>query len=238
MKLKIIGSGCMATKYNSASYLIDDNIAVDMPNGWCKNLKRLDLDLEKIEHVLITHFHGDHYFDLPFYFLAKNKKEKAKANIYADKKGIKKIKKIFKLAFPNTVKKVKKNMILNYITNKSFNINNYNVEKVLVDHGGFKPAFGYIITNNDIKLGFTGDTCYCDSVKNLAEECEYLVCDCSAKVGGDKHMGIDNIVDMAKKYKDHKFIVSHMANATREEISKLKLENIIVPNDGDIIDII
>ena len=38
MKLQIIGSGGMWYKENSASYLIDDHILIDMPNGSCKNL--------------------------------------------------------------------------------------------------------------------------------------------------------------------------------------------------------
>ena len=36
MKVKVIGSGSMWTSYNSASYMIDDNILVDIPNGMCK----------------------------------------------------------------------------------------------------------------------------------------------------------------------------------------------------------
>jgi len=85
MKLRIVGSGSMASVSNSASYLIDDVIVVDMPNGFCKNIKKLNINLEKIENVLITHFDGDHYFDLPFYFYALSKKE-SKINLYLNKK--------------------------------------------------------------------------------------------------------------------------------------------------------
>ena len=41
MKLKIIGSGNIFSKYNSASYLIDDKILIDVPNGTCKILKNV-----------------------------------------------------------------------------------------------------------------------------------------------------------------------------------------------------
>lgn len=238
MKLKIIGSGSMASVNNSASYLLDGIIAIDMPNGFCKNVKKLNLNLEKIENVLITHFHGDHYFDLPFYFYALSKKENKTTNIYLNKRNIKKIKKLFKLAFPNSMKGMKKNIQINYINKKTFKINDYEVEKVLVSHGNLKPAFGYIITNNSVKIGFTGDSSYCDQIEYMASICDYLICDCSFKLGDDKHMGIDNIVDMAERYKNHKFIVSHMSDATRNEIEKTKLENIIIPNDGDLIEII
>ena len=66
MKVKVIGSGSIWTKYNSASYFIDDNILVNMPNGMCKYLFRINEKPRNIEYVLLTHFHGDHYFDMPF----------------------------------------------------------------------------------------------------------------------------------------------------------------------------
>ena len=43
MKIQVIGSGSMWTKYNSACYLIDDKIMVDFPNGACKYLYRLNI---------------------------------------------------------------------------------------------------------------------------------------------------------------------------------------------------
>jgi len=36
MKLKVIGSGNLYSSSNSASYLIDNKILIDVPNGICK----------------------------------------------------------------------------------------------------------------------------------------------------------------------------------------------------------
>ena len=66
MKLKVIGSGNIFSKQNSASYLIDDKILIDVPNGTCKTLKNIGIEPSKIDNILITHFHGDHFFDMPF----------------------------------------------------------------------------------------------------------------------------------------------------------------------------
>ncbi len=61
MKLKVIGSGNIFSKQNSASYLIDDKILIDVPNGTCKTLKNIGIEPSKIDNILITHFHGDHF---------------------------------------------------------------------------------------------------------------------------------------------------------------------------------
>ena len=236
MKLRFIGTGSMSSVNNSASYLIDDIIAVDMPNGFCKNVMKIGIELDEIQDVLITHFHGDHYFDLPFYFYGLSKTENS-TNIYLNKSNKRKVMKLFKMAFPYSMKEMKKNIKINYITEKHFKIGNYEIEKILVKHGRLKPAFGYIITNDNVKMGFTGDTSYCESVEKMASICDYLICDCRLKIGDNKHMGINNILDMAKRHKNHKFIPSHMSDNTRRKMEIEKIDNIIIPNDGDVIEI-
>ena len=39
MKVVVIGSGNITGASNSASYLIDNHIMIDMPNGCCKAMK-------------------------------------------------------------------------------------------------------------------------------------------------------------------------------------------------------
>ena len=111
------------------------------------------------------------------------------------------------------------------------------VEKVLVDHGELKPAYGYILTRNGISVGFTGDTNLCENVEYLASKCLYLFTDCANLLGNEKHMGIDNVEYLREKYQNCTFIVSHMDDSAREELIKKNLKNVIIPNDGDIIEI-
>ncbi len=67
----------------------------------------------------------------------------------------------------------------------------------------------------------------------MASICDYLICDCSFILGNESHMGIDDIKKLAIKYPEHKFITSHMFSETIKEAKKLKVKNIIVPNDGE-----
>lgn len=239
MKVVVIGSGNITGASNSASYLIDNHIMIDMPNGCCKAMKKLSYSETDIKYLLLTHFHGDHYFDIPFYLLGRVHSENVDKNIYffTSKDGIRKIKKLTKLGFPNSLDKIYANTVINYITNLRFSIEDIEVEKVLVDHGELKPAYGYILTRNGINVGFSGDTCLCENAEYLASKCLYLFTDCSKLIGNDKHMGIDNIEYLSDKYQNCTFIVSHMDDEVREELHKKKLKNIIIPSDGDIIEI-
>ncbi len=237
MKIRVIGSGNIWTGYNSASYMIDDNILVDMPNGMCKYLFRMGINPREIENVLLTHFHGDHYFDIPFYFLLKSKADNKNVNIYCSKEGKRKSQKLLKLAFPNSVKRINDTINLNYVYDDCFKVNNYNVKKILVNHGRMKPAYGYIFEINNHKIGFTGDSALCYNVEYMASICKYLFCDCTYIKGTSKHMGIDNIQELSKNNPNCKFVVSHMEDETRDKLKEEKIENIIIPEDNYIIKI-
>lgn len=233
MKVKVIGSGSMWTKYNSACYLIDEDVMVDFPNGACKYLYRFNIKPNSINHILLTHFHGDHYFDMPFYILNKSKSDNKKVNVYCSKEGKRKIYKIGKLAFPNSFKEACIATNSSYYFNNSFMINSYKVNKLLVNHGNMKPAYGYIFNINEKYVGFTGDTSLCKNVEIMSEKCCYLFCDCMLKEGNKKHMGIDNIKYLAEKYENCIFVVSHLDDSTRDLLKELNIKNVIVPDDGE-----
>ncbi len=237
MKIRVIGSGSMWTKYNSACYLIDDDIMIDFPNGACKYLYRLNIDPSSINHVLLTHFHGDHYFDIPFYILNKSKNENKELCLYCSPNGRSKIDALGILAFPNSFDEACDATDMEYNFNDNFRVNEYKVRKIMVDHGRMKPAYGYVFEKDNYCVGFTGDTRICDSVELMASKCNYLFCDCMLKKGSNKHMGINNLEELVNKYKNCTFVVSHLEDCTREILEKLELDNLIVPNDGQIIEV-
>ena len=226
----------MWNKYNSACYLIDD-IMIDFPNGACKYLYRLGVIPNEINNIVLTHFHGDHYFDLPFYILNKSKSDNKNVNIFCSKEGKSKINKIGNLAFPNAFKNACNSLNLKYCFNDNFIIGNYNVQRLIVNHGRMKPAYGYIFSNGNIKVGFTGDTTICNNVEYMASVCNYLFCDCMFISGTSKHMGINMLKELSMKYSDCNFVVSHMEDDTRKELQTMNIKNVLVPDDGLIINI-
>lgn len=67
MKVKILGIGGFGnTGLPFNSFLIDGHILVDAPPDILQSLKREAVDIEDIDSVVITHYHGDHFFGLPF----------------------------------------------------------------------------------------------------------------------------------------------------------------------------
>lgn len=236
MKIQFVGTGDIWNKSNSACYLIDGKVLIDIPNGTMKALKKQNVNIKKIKNILITHFHGDHYFDMPFYFLAKGQNsEKDHTYLYLNFKGKKKIKKLFMLAFPRSVFKVLKKTKVHYINRKRFKIDNYFYERIKMQHGKMRPSYGYVATAPGLTVGFTGDSAYCDSVEEMASKCDYLICDCTYEIGNERHMGINNIVTLSEKFPKCRFIASHMSQKAFKELKRVGYHNIIIPKDGEIL---
>lgn len=76
--ITILGNGAVRPSVGgeSASFLINDHILVDA--GWCNvlHMRRFGIDPANIDHLVITHFHHDHYMGLPqlLYYLGSGRR--------------------------------------------------------------------------------------------------------------------------------------------------------------------
>jgi ribonuclease BN (tRNA processing enzyme) len=93
MQLRFVGCGdafgsggrfntCFHVSGGRANFLIDCG-ASSLPA-----LKRLEIDCEAIDLILITHFHGDHFAGLPFFLLDAQFSRRARPLVIAGPEGI------------------------------------------------------------------------------------------------------------------------------------------------------
>lgn len=232
MNIELIGTAAIYSKYHSACTLINENMMVDMPNGTLKQLMRTNHEPKNIDKILVTHLHGDHTADIPFFLMYLYKfNELDRITYIIGPVGIKnKISLMFE-SYSFHFEKIEKfikfvEVNLNEII-KNDNIG-YKIQVVPVSHGYIENAYGYII--ND-KLGISGDCMLCEGVEKIAEQSEILIADCSNIEGTIAHMGIDNLKYLSEKY-NRKIITTHLKDKTREELKKLNLPNIISKEDG------
>ena len=232
MKIELVGTGAIYSKYNSASTLINEDMMVDFPNGVLKQLLKSNHEPEKINKILITHMHGDHTADIPFIMLYKYKHKKMEENTYiigpiGIENKVKQLMATYNFYISDGMGKYMKFIELGQneiLENEEIG---YKIQSFPVVHGEEKPTYGYIINN---KLGVTGDSALCEGVQDIVKNSEAIIADCSKIQGNDAHMGIDNLSFLAQTY-GKKIFATHMRDETREELINLKIPNILVEED-------
>lgn len=231
MKIKLIGTGAMYTAYNSACTLIDNKIIVDMPNGTIKQLLKENINVGLIDIILITHMHGDHTADIPFFLKYIFNYLKTKKNIkIVGPLGIKnKIIKLFNAYNFEDEKEIEQFFNIEFIEilENEIEIDNYFIKSYLVLHGEEKPALGYVIDN---KLGLTGDSGLCNNIEEIFKKSQMIISDSSFDIGDSCHLGINDLDYLTKKY-NKKVLCTHLRDETRNIITKGNFENIIVKED-------
>jgi ribonuclease BN (tRNA processing enzyme) len=240
MKIELIGTGAIYTKYNSACTLINDDMIVDMPNGTLKQLLKKNYNPEKIRTILITHKHGDHTADVPFFLkYVYNFSKISNEIVIIGPKGIKnQIVKLFDAYRFEDKKEIKQKMKIKYIELDQENeiikdINGYKVQSILVSHGEEKPAYGYVVNDT---IGLTGDSGICKGVEEIIKNSKITIADTSLLEGDSCHIGIDNIKYLTEKYKKE-IISTHLRDATREKLKNDKINNVLVVEDGYVFEI-
>ena len=234
MKINMIGSGSIGSVRMSACTLMDDHILIEVPNGIIKYLKNQEHDIMQIDTILITHFHGDHFFDLPFYLLEFYFQRKKKKIKIIGPVGLKeKVETLFEFGFPQVLQKVLSLVTIQWIELKPDDIyqdKTIKVEAKEVEHGSLKPALGYLITIGNKTLAYSGDTSLCSNVLYLVEHASLSILDMSLKrTGNGEHMGYKDICKICEDYPDKRVIVTHMRDDTILQVMAQPLRNMTLP---------
>lgn len=236
MEVKLVGTGGIFSPLNSACAIINKHILIDIPNGSLKAMRKEGIKVTNIDTIFITHLHGDHFFDIPFLLLEKYKDEKDELKIIGPEESVAKIKALTELAFPTTARKIFRNVKIEYIkATEEVKIDKITFSSLSMKHDN-QEAYGYILKEKGLKIGFTGDTAMCDSVNKMANECNKIVADTTFEMGTNSHMGVNDILMLLKKYPNTTIIPTHMGKKEKKLLSFQSFDNLLILEDMDNID--
>lgn len=186
MRLRFLGTGTALSKSRGwSSFLINDTILVDPPPDATHSLRVLKIEPISIESVIISHFHADHYFGMPFlilelfYFRPSNS---PKVQVLAPIGAKEKIKSLMRLAYEDVVRDNPEIMdILDFIEIlplSEIEINSIKITPYPVLHNNIE-AYGFRFQFNDLIMSFTGDTGMCAQLYEIVKDSDVLLSEMS-----------------------------------------------------------
>lgn len=238
MKIQFLGTGAAANngRYNS-SVLVNEKILLDCGPTTVANLKKLGFATEKISTIFISHLHGDHFIGLPFFFLDSVilKKRISTLNLVAPKETLEKVLAVTEIIYG---KSLKEKLLLDYPLN-FLPIENDFTEgqspdckfKANKTFHGQQLAYNFILELEGRKLGYSGDSEFCETLLQAASQVDLMICErTSPKEKLKGHCSGNEIELLAKKMrKRSKLLLTHLVET---EIQN-KNPKFIYPNDFD-----
>ncbi|MDP6906505.1 MAG: ribonuclease Z [Candidatus Thalassarchaeaceae archaeon] len=247
VKIQFLGTGnafCPPNRMHSL-VLIDDEILIDVPPTVIPQLRNAGISPSKISTILITHWHGDHTFGLPFLLLDRkylsDRSGNSNLTIYCYKGGRNRLQNLCNQAYPNTLESLK---WLEYNEDNEGNANSWEFSRFEVCHDPATEPHGYLLRNSE---GFTiahcGDSGPCENIEKLAKNTNIMIIEMGIpdSVNSPYHYSPSRLTKLANKNPNTKFIATHnYANSFGSEpesetqfvLEKLP-SNVVQAEDGD-----
>lgn len=217
LDLTFIGTGnaFAPTRYWS-SFIANNRVLFDAPPTLLPHLKKLKIDTNAIEAIFISHFHGDHYFGLPFLLLeyAELAPRNRDLTIIGPPGIARRVQSTTDLAFNNVFRK-DRGYHLTFTEAKDGRQGQigecvYTPSKV--QHVPNLDSFGYRVEVDGYVIAYSGDTVMCPALVPLADGADVFVVECSC--WGDQcgpHLSPKDILKLrAEITPSTKFVLTHI----------------------------
>lgn len=237
MRITFIGTGTMGSTTRANTSILVDNILFDCGMGTIKQFERLGNKVKDLEYVVISHFHADHFFDLPNLIIGRKIRNELDKKLYiVGPIGIRqKVYDMMILSFGNMglLEEYSNIEFVELSINEQTNINNYILTACELKHGNAKPNYGYLLEKDNKCIGYTGDTTICDNYYKMCEKADIMLVDTTIiSESNSAHMGASDLIKIAEQYTNCNFYAVHRGDYELPNTDKVNF-----PNDGDIISI-
>lgn len=238
MKITFIGTGTMASTTRCNTSILVDDILFDIGMGTVKQIERLKIYTKTINYIVISHFHADHFLDIPNFLIGRGiRKETENKLTIIGPIGVKR-KTIELMNFTHSDGdehrydnlEEKYNIEFIELDNKEFYCTNeFKITALTLNHGECIPINGYVLEKENKKISYACDTSFCDNFYNMCSISNFIFSDVTGLKTTEMHIGLEDYKELYNKYPNCKFYAIH-----RGEYDVNGIDTVEFPNDGEI----
>ena len=202
-----------------SSFILNDRYLFDCGPTVLQQLKKARIPSRQIDVVFISHFHGDHFFGLPFLVLDGWHEGRSEDLLIVGPPGIEtRTEQLLDLAFPHMGERTAFRRLYKETSDGvEGEAAGLSFRASWVDHVPSLECFAYRVQLSDKSLVFSGDARLCESLLDLASGASVLVLECSC-AGEPVHLSPSDIAAIAGRAGPQaQTIVTHLDAADHPE---------------------
>ena len=248
MDLTVLGSGTVAPtgERTAAAHWLETGtvrLLLDCGAGMLHRAAQFRIPWPETTHVAITHFHVDHWGELPFFLFALRwgaEPPRTKPLTVLGPSGLRSRLVLLSGAYGDWVTVPEYPLeIVELQPGERYQLSSeVELEAWKVPHTRESLAYG--IRSQGRRLVYTGDTGYCDELAAWAEDCDLLLAECSLpdQEGIDLHLTPSRVAALARAARARRLVLTHFypvfgdADPASEAAKGFEGE-IVAAKDGD-----
>ena len=198
-------------------FLVNKTILFETPPQVLMSIQRAGVNPNDIETILISHHHGDHFYGLPMLMLWWKWMGRTKPVRVVGPPGTERITRdMARETFPWLFEMPYELHWIDACPGKTIDLPGIRVAPVEMEHDDtLNICFGFACEIEGRRVGYTGDTVYCDGVEHLARWSEILISECASVDGNPVHMDLTNDIPRVRALQPPgaQLILTHMDEA-------------------------
>lgn len=192
-------------------------------------IKRYGISTSQIKFILVSHLHGDHFGGIPYIFLdCQYVTRRDDEMVILGPQGIEeKVEKITDALYPE-IASSKRNFKTRYIILRESNkqvLNDIEITPFKMIHQTYADSLGYKIKHLGKTISYTGDTGLCNSIFELADESDLMICECTNYTSQfTTHLNYMELISNKDKLNSKRILLIHLGAEIIPYLNNLQLE--------------
>ena len=229
--------------------LVDGKILIDAPPTLLPQLRRMGVSPSQLEHVLFTHWHGDHTFGFPFLLLDRkyisDPSGKNNLKVHLRPGGKEYLSVLCQMGFPGNLGDTFDSRI-DWNEEEVANLSGtgWKYERFPVHHTPETDPHGYELTHESgFRLLHCGDSGPCPEIERRAEAVDVAILEMGVPDIGDfpYHHRPSDVISFNERFPSTRVLVTHNFAKSQKSESGFDIpelpRQIVQLNDGDSLDI-
>ena len=244
MKLHILGCGDAfgSGGRNQSGYLVEANdklFLLDCGPTTLLALKRAGFDPRRVDAILLSHLHGDHFAGIAFFFIEYlYLRPKLEPLIIAGPPGTEaKVRSLFEVMYGGSTaqKEIPPTRFVVLQPNERAEVNGIVVAPFRVTHQSDGISLGLKVSYEEKQILFSGDSVWSEQFVTLAAGVDVFLCECSFfREHSGMHVNYQVLVANLDRLRCKQLVLTHLGEemlAHRGEISAL------IADDGMVLEV-